>query len=735
MGKKFLFFMKSISSYRLAGICAFALFFSMCSCDEKKEKQSLESSDSEMVYSEIISEESFKRSWDIMNKGQELANNGASIEEILKILPDATLVETNESDVMFHINGSTPMIIELPVSSETINNKGGSVKLIQQRRISTAIVSGISAINKPVEDEKKPEDVVGSQRGEKARQVKKALLMSPFLAEFGNDDDYYSVKDIFNRHRNYSGNVAVRQSKLSLKDFEDWGQFDIVHVSTHGKNFCGTINIVVKGDINKADNQGKKNCRSLLSTGIKHGYLKASEAFEFINTNGYAGLVVVSTKSFHLRSTFFDHFYGKGLKNKIWYFSACEMGQLSDMTSTMSRIHKNGHFLYWTNVVGVDDASRAATTFYTSIFKNGIDANTAYEKIPRVEKTNLLSTVTILRDGDEITKKTTTDLKIINTGVLKHGIELIDLIHPEDNTIVRTGDFYPVEGNFGDGQKEAIDLRLRLYGFTRSEFEAQKFKLSLKVDDETVLNKIQFIPNTTNYEISVQNIPQHEYALAPSIKNIKIADVGEKTDLTLKAYLHFDDTYFSIHSEKVNIKSEGILAIINDGNSIAKFYYDAARDAVRVETDDQNMDTYMDAEGYFYFHNNNEGMPLGWVKSKAMASMFMGNFSFTAVEGNEHVNDDTGKFNFPIISWAQKHTTRHYSQNSNFRKQSLECDLSKPCVKFEGIAGEETGHYAVFNPGGKLIEMGQDAFKIKFEYGLYEVKLPVAAEISIPGFN
>ena len=46
--------------------------------------------------------------------------------------------------------------------------------------------------------------------------------MSPYLVDFGNDDEYYAIKDNFNQHRNYRGNVVVRQHNLSLKDFEDW---------------------------------------------------------------------------------------------------------------------------------------------------------------------------------------------------------------------------------------------------------------------------------------------------------------------------------------------------------------------------------------------------------------------------------------------------------------------------------------------------------------------------------
>jgi len=712
----------------------FAAFFS---CQNREDVKKSNRPLNDLMHSEIILEEAFELSWNLMTKGQQLADNGNSIAEILKIFPDSTLVQTNETDILFFMKGSVPMLIEFNSKTVRRSKNSGNVSILPQKINTIALFSKINSSYNIVSEENKEVDVVGSQRGEEGRQTKKAVLISPYLAEFGIDDDYYHINDIFKRNKNYRANLSVRQQNFSLNDFEDWAQFDIVHVSTHGKNFCGNIEVVVKGDINKADSQGQKDCRSILSTGIKHGYRKASEALKYINSNGYKGLVVISTKSFLLRSTFFDHFYGSGLANKIWYFSACEMGQLADMTASMRQIHKNGHFLHWTNSVNTDDASRAAKSFYSRLFENGMDANKSYEDIPRLHKTNLMSDVTVIRDGEEYTSKATTNLKIINTGVYMHGFELVEMLHPEENQTLQSGDFYPVEGDFGDGQKETIAIKVNLYGYSKTEFENQKLRFSLKVDNETVVNKLQFLPNTSGENIEVTELSGKKTGVELTIKNIKIADVGDKTDLTLKAYLHFDDIYFSIHSEKVNIRSEGILAIVDDGNSLARFYYDSARNALRVETDDEALESYIDEEGYFYFHNNNNGMPLGWVKSKAMASMFTGNFSFTSVANDKHVNDETGTFNFPIIAWAQKHKMSNYRTNSNFKEERVDCANNKRCVKFLGISGEEKGHYAIFNIGGKLIEMGKDDFNIKFTYGEYEVKLPNAAEISFdyPNMN
>jgi|GEM_PF-3384636 len=714
----------------------FFVLFVCISCNNQQDKKA-PNNESEKTTSATkntakFSEEAFKRSWSLMEKGQQLANSGGSLEDILKILPDAIIIQKNDASLLFLLEGSTPMLIKFKDASNKNPKNTDSGTLLQQRINPTSLFTGLTTFYSTIEEVNTIVDIVGSQRGETDRQQKKAVLISLYLAEFGTNDDYYVVKDILDRNRNYRGNITVRQNNLTLADFEDLDTFDIVHISTHSEMFCGNIEVLMNDGV-ATYTVKDESCRTILYPNIKHGFENSEEAFNFLNTNKYRDLLGFSVEEFYLRSTFFEHFYSGKLTNKIWFFSSCEIGELSDMTSTMNSIHENGHFLYWTNSVESDDAQKASKEFYKNLVEKGLNATNAHRLIPEKLRENLPSDTLML--GDKQLMTYVSNLELINTGVHQHGIEVVEMLHPETSQTLKTGDLYPVTGDFGDGRDEIISLKVKLLGYTKAEFETQQMRLSLKLDDETILNKIQFLPNQEEGSIIVRDIPGNEYGIEVEIKDIEIDDLGDKTEVTLTSYLHFDDTYFSIHSEKVKVRAQGILAIINDGKQLAKFYYDHVANAVRVETEDSPNHSYMNKEGYFYFYNDSEGIPLGWVKSKAMASMFTGNFSFTAATGNKHINNDSGTFKFPIIAWAQNHRMRDYEQNTNFKQHVINCGDNKMCTKFSGIAGQEKGHYAIFNPSSKLIEMGQEQVTIKFKYGSYKVKLPIAEEISIPSFN
>ncbi len=701
------------------------------SCNsKKKESISIEHSD-DLMHSETLSAAIFDRSWTLLKKGQQLADGGSSIDEIIKIFPDSTLVQTNDTSILFFIKGSEPMLIELKSRTHSQNIQANNVSILPQSIQQASVLPNLIFGSNLYFDEDTKADVVGSQRGELARQFKKAVLISPKLVEFGNEDDYYVVASILNKNRNYKENVTIRKNKLTLEDYKDWDKFDIVHLSTHGKTFCKKETIVVNGKLKPTQTEVKVKCRSLINTGIKLDFKNSEEAVKYLNDNEYNGKIIITTKSIVLKSDFFEHFYSNGVKNKIWFFSACEMGRLSDMTDAMKKIHKNGHFLYWTNEVPVDIAKNATQLFYQNLIDKGLQTEEAFEKIPSKFRKDVAAKIEVIySNGSTEVISGKTNFKVVSTGNSQHGKEVIEMFHPEENRPLYSGDFYPVDGEFGDGQKENIALKARLYGYSMTDFETKKMRVSLKVDDETVVNKVKFLPNNSEGKITVTQIPKTKLGVALSIQNIKIPDLANKTEITLKAYLHFDDTYFSIHSEKVYVRAQGILAVVDDGNEETKFFYDSGRNALRVEMPDSATESYMDGEGYFYFYNTNDGMPFGWLKSKAMAKMFTGSFSFGSVAGNSRVNDETGKFNFPIIAWAQRHRMSDYEKNSNFKKERIDCDNNKKCTKFLGVSGQEKDHYAIFNGSGKLIEMGQNSLNIKFKYGEYEVKLPEAEEMS-----
>jgi len=385
------------------------------------------------------------------------------------------------------------MLIKLPQKNNTKGiMRGGSNNNIKWQTVQTmhqaSLFSGLALTSFAEEDELV--DVVASEKGEDNRHKKKALLLSPYLSQFGNTDDGIFAKKILEKNKNYKGRVDFVSSNLSLDLYQSLGDYDLVHIVTHGERFCGSEMFVDGSEIEVTYGGDSNYCRTLLDTGIKHGFNNETEVQNFLAENPeYKNLIVIASDVIELKSSFFRHFYQNGIENKIWIFSACELGQQSDMRSTMNDIHLNGHFLYWSNKVRSSDASRAFNKFYRNLIKEGLDVKRAFEKIPNNLKMNL-------EYKSDNSTNVTTSLVHLKTGKSRHGIEVIEMKHPEKkNKTIKRGDFYPLVGDFGDGQPEALTLKVELRGYTRAEFEDKQMKVGLKVDDEIVLWNKPFLPD------------------------------------------------------------------------------------------------------------------------------------------------------------------------------------------------------------------------------------------------
>ena len=75
------------------------------------------------------------------------------------------------------------MLIEFPYDSNKQFKKSNSSH-IQQRVNLAALASELSGFTNPIEGETKPEEVVGSQRGEVDRQQKKSALNVTVFGRF-----------------------------------------------------------------------------------------------------------------------------------------------------------------------------------------------------------------------------------------------------------------------------------------------------------------------------------------------------------------------------------------------------------------------------------------------------------------------------------------------------------------------------------------------------------------------
>ena len=729
---------------RFIMVIYFIGLLTFCSCEDKKD-----SPIKDIMISEKLTKEVLGKSLKLMKQGQQLADEGESINEILRILPDNAIVQTNEEAILFFIDGSVPMIINLykEASSQEIT-KGGSrnkTRIALKPEITLPLISGFLL------QEENELDVVASKRGEEKREEKKALILAPYLADFGNFDDGHAAVEYLQKNKNYKDRIDHITNNISLKDYTMFSNYDLVHLSTHGLRFCDSETFAPGVEIEITYGGDSEFCKTIIDTGIKHNFENIEDTIDFYlspENVDYVGNIIHHEEVFYLKSSFFEEFYGAGLTDKIWIFSACELGQRSDLRYVMENMLTDSHFFYWSNEVKPEDAFGAYKKFYENLVKEGLDAKRAYEKIPMNLRSNLASTF-----NDSIA--TTTELVHQQKGEPRHGIEVIEMKHPEKkNKTIEEGDFYPLVGDFGDGDEEALTLKVELKGYMRSEFEVKQMTLSLKVDEETVLSRKPFLPDEENDEIEVEDLEDHDYGVEVTITDIAIPDVGEKERITLKAYLYFDDEHFSIHEEEVLIIADGIKTTVRgEGNTTILTYSEKTR-AMRIESSGSSTPTFMDEEGALYNFDNNSGwirMNLGGLMGTSMGGIMQGNTenlnnlleggyigqndyeeaTSTATFG-EKFNMGSGNLFFPMVEWGIRFRASAFERNTNFKKQLVDCGKPAPCKKFVGVAGQEKGTQATFEPGGRLIKLRYQGKTIDYEYGDFQVQLPEAQEFKLP---
>ncbi len=735
-------------------------------CD--RQKQSKADLPPNYMVSKVLRTEAVNTSWHALVEGQALANTGGSFKEILELLPDSAQVMMNKTSLMFFVEGSVPMMITKPLQSDKIT-KGVAGK-IQPTLLANATVRPLFEMDNT--------NVIAHELGEENRQYKKALVIYPYIQQFGINEDAQPAVNYLGSHHNYRDGIKSEEIADDLALFKTWNNYDLVHVSTHGLLFCGESALLSNimpldefdydtFEINDEETEqvedynpsgydfteeeaekeyNDTNCKTILETGIEHHFkekTKEERMAYFDKLRIDAQFIVLTEDGVGLKANFFQHYYPQ-VEDKIWIFSACEMGQHSDMQETMRSIHKNGHFLYWQNVVYSNHAINAFNKFYKNLVVEGLDAQKAHENIPVKLRTNLKSWYIINKD----TVETTTELLHLQTGEPRHAIEVVQLLHPVKETVLRSGDNYPLDGDFGDGQPETLVVKMDLLGYTRSEFEERGMTLTLKVDDHTVLNRFAFLPDDPDDAINIKKIPGKEYGLRLHFEGLEIPDLpADKETLELKAYLHFNGTDYSIHSEVVNVNPRDVRVTGSGPYGGMTITYDADTGASKYEAPDiPGGHTFSDELGYMYVNNPRQGwqkLNLNKFKDLGMANLgaqtqkmpyYMGTLFGKNPDSFQIPDVAKGDVMIkPIVNWPERMTIAALSQNPEFKKQEIACLSAKgDCVRFTGVSGDATGVQIYFNVSGKLQRINMKGHQLDYEYGDYTVILPQAQELKFP---
>jgi hypothetical protein len=283
------------------------------------------------------------------------------------------------------------------------------------------------------------------------REQKRALVLSPFLWQMGVYDDGLAVSDILKGTRGYEGGVDYRANetaqskKVGVESFEGWGNFDVVHVSSHGRRLC--------------DEAG---CRAMLVATTLEAILAGGteSAAEKTKTLEQEGLDV--SKSTHhpgltfvaATAKFFRNAYPTGLHDTVVFLNACQIfgPQAPDVVDA---IQGNGSVVFgWDEAVYAGEAKQTAVALYTDLSERGYPTEVAYDRLGD------LKTLSATEHGPAPTL-----IRGVRSGGGDLRIrEIVTLLEPASTLEMTPSSYVLIEGTQNDGEPDDAPWLVRVDG-------------------------------------------------------------------------------------------------------------------------------------------------------------------------------------------------------------------------------------------------------------------------------
>ncbi len=324
--------------------------------------------------------------------------------------------------------------------------------------------------------------VVGPESDEKS-----AIVLSPFLWDFGSTDEGPLVDSILSGTRGYEGrvrflaNAAETATEVNIASFTGWDEFDVVHVVSHGTRICKN-----------------QPCRAAISAGTLQGLLPGAPGVTTLqplfrdNLNqrglelgkadrprglepepgpdlppGTRRITIVM-----LTAEFFLDAYDQGLTDTLIFFNACEVfgREATDLDDALRG--DSNVFLGWDENVDTSAAFDAAVALYQDLAEQGYPVDVAYERLEglRTDTTSNPTANLILgdrHDGDGLRIR-----------------DVVELLEPGSDDVLSPSSVIPIVGTEGDGEPDFVPWAVRVDGMT-PEF-APKVILHVSVNGEEI---------------------------------------------------------------------------------------------------------------------------------------------------------------------------------------------------------------------------------------------------------
>jgi len=373
---------------------------------------------------------------------------------------------------------------------------------------------------------------------------KKALLLSPYLWDFETDET--EVVKLLLGKKNYdcAGCVVVKKNQakgdqnVTLNDFKNWGDYDLINLSTHGSQVC---------------KQGK--CVTSLSTGVYYPFpyldtitmgpfpdtlgvlesepgvrygISASPACQAyrqalnsgeLDEEGRASVEkayqdrnceFLSNKLWQsVDDNFFRYHYQSGknpLDDKFIFLNACQSMIDKSLAEIISG--DNTTVLGWTESIDAFIASQVAIRFYEHYLDNGLKAEEAFQEANNYAKENFSKDSLRRYQPKGIALESLPPVEFITDGELDtRGREIITLLQPIFRTELNERAAVPTVGAAGDGQPDKLLFLVQIDGISEDQ-NPEEFLIRLAVDGQDLEDTFRPMEKISEYSYwTVAEVP------------------------------------------------------------------------------------------------------------------------------------------------------------------------------------------------------------------------------------
>jgi len=379
------------------------------------------------------------------------------VRDFLEGQPDIVRVRGDDRALEFRIEGATPMVVS-------------DVSVLFGRRVapatrpSTPLPTGLSAESSSSGVSRK--SIVGRDTNSDGviddDDQKRALVLAPFLWQFGEDDEAPSIAAQLENLRGYQGNVTfignanMEDQNLGLDVLQRFRDYDVIYFSTHGSRGC--------------DSDG---CSVVVDTGIQVDFQQQDVSLRGAVVNFDVNTPETpSVGTLALKADFFRNFYPSGLDDTLVVFSACETGNAG--SGELARALAGDDFVMfgWTEVVDADDAAPAMSLLFEALGE-GLAAEAALDK---VFDAGLDATFNSNGDFTEL-------VRFAPNGGDVRLFEIPQLLDDEGQPLEDGEDLTDaVEGAVGDGQNDKLKLLLQIDGVDDDNNDVSGYEITYRLD-------------------------------------------------------------------------------------------------------------------------------------------------------------------------------------------------------------------------------------------------------------